>query len=206
MSTHQSGLKTQPAFNVVVCASGGGGNFQAILDKRNELGITISRLIVDKACGAVQRAMQSGIDVYQLQKSETLAQQLLSAIPSDTDLIVLAGFMPIVPQAVCELWHKKIINTHPSLLPKYGGKGMYGVKVQQAVMNANEKYAGCTVHYVDAGIDTGEVLLQTAIEVDYRLTPWELGGLVFKEENKLLVKAIELIQQKANKTSEIQCN
>lgn len=203
MSTRQSGSRTPPAFNIVVCASGGGGNFQAILDKRNDLGITITKLIVDKPCGAVQRAMQSGIEVHQLQKSETLAQQLLSTITSDTDLIVLAGFMPIVPQIVCELWHKKIINTHPSLLPKYGGKGMYGVKVQEAVMQAKEKYAGCTVHYVDSGIDTGEVILQKAIEVDYRLTPWELGGLVFKEENKLLVKAIQLLQSKTKKAAEI---
>lgn len=71
-------------------------------------------------------------------------------------------------------------------------------------MQAKEKYAGCTVHYVDSGIDTGEIILQKAIEVDYRLTPWELGGLVFKEENKLLVDAIQLL--KLNQAAEMQCN
>lgn len=197
---------TAAPFNLVVCASGGGGNFQAIIDKQDSLGLCITRLIVDHCCGAIQRAKQHGIAVYQLHRSGNLSQQLLNVIPQDTDLIVLAGFMPIVPSDVCQLWHKKIINTHPSLLPKYGGKGMYGVKVQQAVMQAKEKYAGCTVHYVDSGIDTGEVILQKAIEVDYRLTPWELGGLVFKEENKLLLDAIQLLKLKANKAAEIQCN
>lgn len=193
-------------FNLVVCASGGGGNLQAIMDKQDELAVSITLLIADRPCGAIDRAQQQGIAVCQLDKSADLAQQLLHAIPEDTDLIVLAGFMPIVPRAVCELWHKKIINTHPSLLPHYGGKGMYGVKVQQAVMRAQEKYAGCTVHYVDSGIDTGEIILQKAIDVDYSLTPWELGGLVFKEENKLLVDAIQLLKLKASKAAEIQCN
>ncbi|EGM78270.1 folate-dependent phosphoribosylglycinamide formyltransferase PurN [Rheinheimera sp. A13L] len=204
MSSTAANNTTPNQFNLVVCASGGGGNFQAIIDKQDRLAVTITKLIVDRPCGAVQRAQQQGIAVHQLNYSGDLAQQLLNAIPENTNLIVLAGFIPILPAAVCKLWHKKIINTHPSLLPGYGGKGMYGVKVQEAVMQAKEKYAGCTVHYVDSGIDTGEIILQKAIEVDYRLTPWELGGLVFKEENKLLVDAIQLL--KLNQAAEMQCN
>lgn len=78
----------------------------------------------------------------------------------DTSLIVLAGFLPIIPKWICEKWERRIINIHPSLLPEYGGKGMYGVKVQEAVLRNHEKYAGCTVHYVDEGIDTGEIIIQ----------------------------------------------
>ena len=115
------------------------------------------------------------------------------AIPTEVDLIVLAGFMPIIPADTCERWRGRIINTHPSLLPKYGGKGMYGVKVQEAVMQAKEEMAGCTVHFVSAGIDEGRIILQKTIAVDYSETPWQLGGRVFKEENCLLVDAIRMI-------------
>ncbi len=121
------------------------------------------------------------------------------ALPPDVDLIVLAGFMPIVPGDICERWQGKIINIHPSLLPKYGGKGMYGVKVQEAVMRAKEEMAGCTVHFVNAGIDEGEIILQKSIEVDYNETPWQLGGRVFQEENRLLVEAVKLNKANARK-------
>ena len=123
--------------------------------------------------------------------------ELDKAIPSNVDLIVLAGFLPIIPEFICDKWQGKMINTHPSLLPKYGGKGMYGVNVQKAVMRAKEKNAGCTVHYVNRDIDAGEIILQSSIDVNYSETPWQLGERVFKEENKLLVEAVKLIKLKA---------
>lgn len=183
-------------FNVVVCASGGGGNFQALIDARVELGFHISLLIVDRNCGAIERAQKNAITSVVLDASkgnEAMFEAFTQAIPPETDLIVLAGFMPIIPADICERWRDRIINTHPSLLPKYGGKGMYGVKVQEAVMKAKEEMAGCTVHFVSAGIDEGRIILQKAITVDYSETPWELGGRIFKEENCLLVDAIRLI-------------
>ena len=182
-------------FKIVVCASGGGGNFQALIDARLELGIEISKLIVDRPCGAIERAQANTIPytVLDVQTKEALFLDLENSIPQDTNLVVLAGFMPIIPSSLCSRWCGKIINTHPSLLPKYGGKGMYGVKVQEAVMSAHEKEAGCTVHYVSAGIDEGEIILQKVIQVDYNETPWQLGGRVFKEENKLLVSALRLL-------------
>lgn len=187
-------------FRIVVCASGGGGNFQALIDAREDLGIEISLLVVDRQCGAIERAVANGIDYVILDGTkgkDALFVYLEKVIPEDTDLIVLAGFMPIIPSFICEKWRKRMINTHPSLLPKYGGKGMYGVKVQEAVMRANEQKAGCTVHFVNSGIDEGEVVLQKTIDVDYNETPWQLGGRIFKEENKLLVEAIRLIKADA---------
>jgi len=187
-------------FKIVVCASGGGGNFQALIDAREDLGIEISLLVVDRQCGAIERAVENGIDYVILDGTKGKAALFVDfekAIPEDTDLIVLAGFMPIIPSFICEKWRKRMINTHPSLLPKYGGKGMYGVKVQEAVMRANEQKAGCTVHFVNSGIDEGEVVLQKTIDVDYNETPWHLGGRIFKEENKLLVEAIRLIKADA---------
>lgn len=187
-------------FNVVVCASGGGGNFQALIDARYDLGIKIPLLIVDRECGAIERATRHGIPHVMLDASkgkEVMFEAFARSIPEGADLIVLAGFMPIVPAPICERWQGKIINTHPSLLPKYGGRGMYGVKVQEAVMAAKEEYAGCTVHFVNAGIDEGDIILQKTIAVDYSETPWQLGGRIFKEENRLLVEAVRLLKAKA---------
>ncbi len=84
-----------------------------------------------------------------------------------------------------------IINTHPSLLPKYGGKGMYGVRVQEAVLANSETRAGCTVHFVTEVIDGGAIILQSSIEVRPHESAWDLGGRVFLEENKLLPQAIK---------------
>lgn len=184
-------------FRIVVCASGGGGNFQALIEARGSLGIEIPLLVVDRQCVAIERAEKNRIAYIVLDGAngrDALFADFEKAIPDDIDLIVLAGFMPIIPSHICEKWQGRIINTHPSLLPKYGGKGMYGVKVQEAVMQANEKMAGCTVHFVSSGIDEGEIILQKAIEVNYAETPWQLGGRIFKEENSLLVEAIRLLK------------
>ena len=184
-------------FNVVVCASGGGGNFQALIDARKDLGIDILLLVVDRPCGAIDRALRHDISyvVLDATKGKTAMFEAFGrAIPGKVDLIVLAGFMTIIPADICERWLGRIINTHPSLLPKFGGKGMYGVKVQEAVMQAKEEMAGCTVHFVNSGIDEGRIILQKSISVDYSETPWQLGGRIFKEENRLLVDAIRMIK------------
>lgn len=184
---------------LVVCASGGGGNFQSIIDNRDKIGIEISLLIVDRVCGAIDRAEKYDIPYINISNTQSdLFQNLGIAIPVDTDLIVLAGFMPIIPKFLCEEWSNKIINTHPSLLPSYGGTGMYGVKVQEAVMRGKEKFAGCTVHFVNDVIDGGDIILQKKIKVDYSETPWELGGRVFNEEKILLVKAIKMLIEVAD--------
>jgi phosphoribosylglycinamide formyltransferase-1 len=186
-------------FKVIVCSSGGGGNFQALIDAREAQNFEISLLIVDNDCGAIKRAKVHGIPVNRVPVScsqTTKIEFFLKNIPCDTDLIILAGFMPIIPKEICDVWKYKIINTHPSLLPKYGGKGMVGVKVQEAVMNANEVVAGCTVHYVNEKIDDGEIILQKVIKVNYSESAWQLGGRVFKEEAKLLVQAVKLLKSR----------
>jgi len=184
-------------FNIVVCASGGGGNFQAIIDAQISLDATIQLLIVDRQCGAINIAKANKIPYIQIpnQKPLLMLEKFENAIPSNTNLIILAGYLPILPSCICKKWQRKIINTHPSLLPKYGGKGMYGVKVQEAVMANHELTTGCTVHFVNEGIDEGEILLQKEILIDYNESPWELGGRIFQEENKLLIEAIRLFKK-----------
>lgn len=184
-------------FRIVVCASGGGGNFQALIDARAELDVEITCLLVDRPCGAVDRAVAHGIPHVLVNRgggSAAMFTEFSAAVPADTDLIVLAGFMPIIPPEICEQWRGRMINTHPSLLPKYGGRGMYGVKVQEAVMRAGDTIAGCTVHFVSAGIDAGDIILQQTVPVDPQETPWQLGGRIFREENRLLVAAVRRLK------------
>jgi phosphoribosylglycinamide formyltransferase-1 len=184
-------------FQIFVCASGGGGNFQALIDARAQVGFSIAGLAVDRECGAIQRARDFDIPVHELEgKGGAAISAALDAILDDRlDLVVLAGFMPIVSKSFCQKWAGKVINTHPSLLPKHGGKGMYGVKVQEAVLLAGDTEAGCTVHYVNETIDGGSVILQQAIPVLPGESAWDLGGRVFREENKLLVRAISDIMK-----------
>lgn len=187
-------------FNIVICASGGGGNFQSLIDARVDLNIDISLLLVDRVCGAIDRAVRNSIPFIVLDRSlgrQEFIRGFSKAMPEKLNLIVLAGFLPILPSEICDKWAGKIINIHPSLLPKFGGKGMYGIRVHEAVMRENEELTGCTVHFVNSNIDSGEIILQRTIKVDYSETPWELGGRVFEEEKKLLVDAIRVI--KANK-------
>lgn len=194
-------------FKIVVCASGGGGNFKALIDAQKSVGYTITKLIVNKDCGAIKVAEEHNIP-WQCIKSKgnvNFVNDYVEAIPEDIELIVLAGYMPILPDVVCEKFNHKIINTHPSLLPKYGGKGMFGVKVQEAVMAAHESKAGCTIHYVTKDVDAGEIILQKEIEVNYSETPWQLGGRVFEEEIKLLPQAIKVIKEKTQPLVSICC-
>lgn len=190
---------------VVICASGGGGNFQALIDGQKTAEDSTSRyqiikLITDRPCGALDRANQSGIEALSLDKKTLGAEEFWNrfdaAIPVETDLVVLAGFIPIIPANICEKWKGRMINTHPSLLPKYGGKGMVGVKVQEAVIAAGDDMAGCTIHYVSPEIDGGQIILQARIPVKTGESAWDLGGRVFKEENRILVEAVLKLKER----------
>lgn len=111
---------------------------------------------------------------------------------------MLLGWLTILPETFLDKCKCPIINMHPSLLPLYGGMGMYGVKVHEAVMKNKEEYTGCTVHYVTSKVDSGEIILQKKIKVDYDKTPWQMGGEVFKLENKIILEAILLLKDKAD--------
>lgn len=195
-------------FNIVVCASGGGGNFQALIDASDQgRKYTITKLIADRECGAVARALSHKIQADLIDKkslgSEGFWARFSEAIPENADLIVLAGFMPIVPAHICAAWNGRIINTHPSLLPKYGGKGMVGVKVQEALLAAGDKTAGCTVHFVTPVIDGGAILAQAEIAVLEGESAWDLGGRVFREENRILVDAVLQLKERAKKNGAV---
>ena len=107
--------------------------------------------------------------------------------------MVLAGYLTVLPKEVVEKYSGKIINIHPSLIPKYSGKGFYGMRVHKAVLESGEKETGATVHYVDEGIDTGQIIIQKKIDISGSDSAEDIAGKVLKIEHEILVKAIEKV-------------
>lgn len=181
-------------FKIVVMSSSGGGNFDVVARERKDNNYCVSKLVVDRDCGAIDVASKYNIDCQKLdRKDEDFHKKTMAVVDDDTDLIVLCGWLSVLSGDFVRKWNHRIINMHPSLLPLYGGAGMYGVHVHEAVMQNREEYTGVTVHYVDESIDGGEIIMQKKIKVDYNLTPYEMGGKVFQLENQLIIEAIKFI-------------
>lgn len=182
-------------FKIAVLLSGGGSNLQTIIDavESGNLNCKIDVVIADREANGLERAKKHGIKsilVDRKQYKTDLTKEIFKNIDKDTDLIVLAGYLSILDGEITKEWHNKIINIHPSLLPKFGGKGMYGMNVHKAVVEAKEKESGCTVHYVNAGIDTGTTIKQSRVPVLAEDNPEDVQKRVLVEEHKLLVEVI----------------
>lgn len=190
--------------HIVVFASGSGTNFQALIDavESGRIAARIRGLVSNKTDNkALDRARQHDIDTVTLAPSsfsgyseyeEALLQQLKEW---KTDLIVLAGYMIKIPAAIIEEYGGRIVNIHPSLLPKYGGKGFYGIKVHRAVIDNKERQSGCTVHLVTEEYDKGPILGQESVPVLEGDNPESLAERVLKKEHELLPKVVsELIE------------
>mgnify|MGYP006150217703 FL=1 len=177
-----------------VFASGSGTNAEKIYEyfKGNDL-VKIDTVVVSNPnAGILQRSKNWGADVIILDKKEfkstnNLAQELQKR---ETKLIILAGFLWLIPTSLTSAFPNKIINIHPSLLPKYGGKGMYGAKVHQAVFDAKEKESGITIHFVNEEYDKGAIILQRSCEVQ-GLNPTEIAHEVQKLEHKYFPIIVE---------------
>ena len=185
-------------FKIAVLVSGGGTNLQEIIDniENKRLNCKIEYIIADRDCYSLERGRKYNIKSVLLDKKEygnKLSNEINKVLENKVDLIVLAGYLSIVDKDFISDWNNKIINIHPSLLPKYGGKGMYGMNVHEAVIANKEKKSGCTVHFVDVDIDTGKILLQRKVDVSDNETPESLQKKVLKEEHQLLIEAIEKV-------------
>ncbi len=181
---------------LAVLASGTGTTFQYILDasRRLDLFAEIAVLASDrKECGAVLRAESASIPVLQL-KTKHLDDAIGSLerifIDYNPDLVVLAGYNRILPEEFVSGHRERIINTHPALLPCFGGKGMYGLNVHRAVIESGAKFSGCTVHFVDTGIDTGPIIAQAIVQVSESDTQESLSEKVKAVEKPLLIGTI----------------
>lgn len=199
---------------VVVCVSGGGTNLQAMID-----GIKKGRI----SNAGIVRVISNNKDAYALKRAEendipgvcispkdhgdraSFHRALLEAVrEAEPDLIVLAGFLVVIPKEMIEEYRNKIINIHPSLIPSFCGKGYYGLKVHEGALERGVKITGATVHFVDEGTDTGPILLQKPVEIMEGDTPEILQKRVMEEaEWMLLPEAVDAI---ANNRVEIKDN
>ena len=183
---------------IAVLISGGGSNLQSVIDniKNKKLDCTIEYVISDRECRGMERAENEGIKTVFLDRKKyknSLSEKIGELVDGNVDYIVLAGFLSILTPEFVKKWDRKIINIHPSLLPKYGGAGMYGIKIHEAVIKNKEKESGCTVHYVDTGIDTGEIIIQEKVTVSPDDTPETLQQKVLEKEHIILTEAIKKV-------------
>lgn len=177
---------------LAVLASGNGTTLQSIIDaiSKKELDSTISIVISNNSDAyALKRAEEANIKTYVLNdfKDENELYQVLKE--SDIDLVILAGYLKLIPQNVIRDFI--IINTHPALLPKYGGKGMYGMNVHRAIVENHEKETGVTLHFVNEEYDKGKIIAQTKVKVFKKDTPEDVSARVQKAEKIQLVNSLK---------------
>ena len=185
-------------FKIAVLVSGNGTNLQAIIDHYlNNPDIKISLVISNKKDAyALKRASLANIPTMVISKKDfpNQSDEILKQVKANNiDLIVLAGYLSILSGSIINEYKNKIINIHPSLIPSFCGPGMYGHHVHEAVIKSGVRYSGCTVHFVNGGVDSGPIILQQAVDVFYTDTPDSIAAKILVYEHKLLVKAIDLI-------------
>ena len=189
---------------VAVLVSGGGTNLQAILDAIDNGTITNAKVEVvisnNKNAYALERAKNHGIEALCISPKDygtrdAFNKAFLEKLDDcQPDLIVLAGFLVVIPKQMIEKYRNRIINIHPSLIPSFCGVGYYGLHVHEAALKRGVKVTGATVHFVDTGTDTGPIILQKAVKIESDDTPQSLQRSVMeKAEWKILPKAINLI-------------
>lgn len=192
--------------NIAVCVSGGGTNLQAIIDRvadgtiaDTEISLVVSN---KKDAYALKRAEHAGIEhacicPKDYESREAFGQAMVSLFEEhEIDLVVLAGYLVIIPEILVKHYRNRIINIHPSLIPAHCGMGYYGLKVHESVLKTGNKVTGATVHFVDEEADHGPILLQKAVEVKEGDTPEVLQKRVMEEaEWNILPQAIHLIGQ-----------
>jgi phosphoribosylglycinamide formyltransferase-1 len=193
-------MTEEPRPHIAVFISGGGSNLQALIDatKAGVLRACIALVVSNRRDAfGLQRADREGIDhlVFKKKKfstSEEAGDFLLERLHEHKiDYIALAGYLSLVPAGVVAAYRNRIVNIHPALLPKYGGKGMYGHHVHEAVLAAGDKESGPSVHLVDEVYDQGRVLEQVRVPVKPDDTPDSLAERVLEQEHKLYPRVLQ---------------
>lgn len=186
-----------PAFNVAVFASGGGTNFQALLDHQSGQDVwRIALLVMNREAGAAERAREAGVPVRIIptrdRPDDELAEETLGALDEhDVDIVLLAGYLRRIPPEVVQRYRGRMLNVHPALLPDFGGPGMYGMKVHQAVVASGASTSGATVHFVTEEYDEGAILGQSRVEVLPQDTAEDLAARVLQVEHRLYPAAVD---------------
>lgn len=189
---------------IAVCVSGGGTNLQAIMDAIDNGTITNTKISVvisnNPGVYALERAKNHGVEAVCIsprdyETREAFNEDFLRQLDSyQVDLVVLAGFLVVIPEQMIQKYRNRIINIHPSLIPSFCGKGYYGLKVHEGALARGVRVTGATVHFVDEETDTGPIILQKAVEIKEGDTPEILQRRVMEQaEWKILPHAIDLI-------------
>ena len=185
--------------NIAVFASHSGSDLQAIIDgcKNDKISATVAVVISNNGDSmALQRANNEKIPNFHMSakkygNEEILATEIMTVLDKySIDMIFLAGYMRMLHVSILEKYNNRIFNIHPALLPKFGGKGMYGINVHTAVIEAKEKETGVTIHRVNAEYDSGEIVAQTKVAVAEGDTPETLAARVLEREHEFLVEVI----------------
>lgn len=179
---------------IAVLVSGGGSNMHQLI--KNE--IALDCIIADRECGAEKIAKENNIEFFMFDRKITNVSEEIFKLLEERkiDLVVLAGFLSILDGKILEKYENRIINIHPSLLPKYGGYGMHGLKIHQAVFTNNEKESGCTVHYVNKEVDAGAIIEQERVDISSAKSPEEIQKLVLEKEWILLPRVVKKLIKK----------
>lgn len=189
-----------PGLRMAVLVSGGGTNLQSVIDavENHTLQSKIVCVISNKESAyGLERARKHHIPDFFIDPKQTgYDEKLLQLLQEQkVDLVVLAGYLKILSPEMIRLYNRRIINIHPALLPKFGGKGFYGIHIHEAVLSAGEKESGATVHYVDEGVDTGEIIIQRKLDVLPDDTPESLQARILDQiEHHILVEAIKNLE------------
>lgn len=186
--------------NIAIFASGSGSNAENLFKYyANSTNVKIKLIITNNEnAGVVEKANRYRKNIQIISKTalSNYTEQLIDFLQTEkVDLIVLAGFLLKIPEALVKAFPNRIINIHPSLLPKYGGKGMYGANVHKAVVEANEKESGITIHFVNEEYDKGEIILQAKCEVSNNETIETLAEKIHQLEYEYLPKALDKVIQ-----------
>ena len=193
------------SLRLAVLASGEGSNLQALIDRFNHAAsplLRVTLVISDRQdAGALARARAAGVEAMHIQvtgrPADLSTREMLAALQfADIDFIALAGYLRLVPAAVLKRYPDRIVNIHPALLPKHGGKGMYGSNVHRAVLAAGESVSGATVHYVNENYDEGRIIAQREVPVLPDDTPESLAARVLAVEHVLYPDALEQVARR----------
>ena len=194
--------------NIAVFASGGGTDFQSVIDANEQENFCLIKYLVASKpnIGAIERAQKHGIDTLVFNKEQETQDEFYARVAATlknagVELIVLAGWLKVVPASFIEQFKDAIINIHPSLIPAFCGMGYYGLKVHSAAIEYGVKVSGATVHFVEADVDGGAIIMQRAVPVLDGDTPEDLQARILKEEHKMLPLCVKLFcQGKVQKT------
>ena len=183
-------IEREGPVRVAVLVSGGGTNLQVLLDALHDSPIArVTRVISNRpAAGALQRARRAGVPTTVLRDAGDPGE--LQAALGDAQLVVLAGYLRLVHPSIVARFRGRMINIHPALLPDFGGPGMYGHRVHEAVLASGAKESGATVHFVDEQFDRGAIIAQEKVPIEPGDTPDSLAARVLEAEHRLLPNVV----------------